>query len=194
MGRPNLSNQRRSEILSAAASCIERYGLEGMTLARVAEAAGVQRPIIRHYIGNRDALLAALVEFLTDQYRNDYEALASQLPSRRRIDAMMEYLFAGESLERPEEDAVIDALLAAAAKDQHARTCLRKMYELFETICFNELRAAFPKAKTRRIRSVAYAIVCLAEQNASLIRLGFPGGRSSGARAAARTLIQSLTT
>ncbi len=192
MGRRDLSQERRAAILDAAAECIRRFGLEMTTLERIAAQAGVQRPIIRHYIGNRDDLLAALIEHLTERYRRDYETLAAKLSQRHRVQAMLKFLFAGDFLAQPDEDAVIDALLAAAAKNRRARNCLRGMYEAFENTCYTEFRSAYPNASPRRVRAIAYAVMCLAEENASLIRLGFPAERSAAARRAAELLIGSL--
>ena len=51
MGRKSLANERREQILDAFAIYLRQHGFEGCTLERVAEIAGVQRSIIRHYIG-----------------------------------------------------------------------------------------------------------------------------------------------
>jgi hypothetical protein len=67
-----------------------------------------------HYVGNREKLLAALVEHVTEQYRCDLKALAVKLPQRRRMQAVLQCLF-GDFLDRPEEDAVIGGLLAVMA-------------------------------------------------------------------------------
>ena len=62
MARPSLANTRREEILDALERCLARRGLEGTTLESVAAEAGVARPVIRHYFGNRDVLLKAALE------------------------------------------------------------------------------------------------------------------------------------
>ena len=41
MGRPNLTEVRTSEILDAFERCVARFGLEGSSLERVAEEAGI---------------------------------------------------------------------------------------------------------------------------------------------------------
>ena len=61
MGRPSLANVRREQILDALERCLARDGLVGTTLEAVAEEAGVRRPVIRHYFGNRDELVAAVM-------------------------------------------------------------------------------------------------------------------------------------
>lgn len=53
---------RRPQILDAFAACVARYGIDGSTLDRVAEEAGVTRALVRHYLGNRDEVVVALAE------------------------------------------------------------------------------------------------------------------------------------
>ena len=60
MGRRSLAEERRVQILEAAARCIAEHGVEGATQERIAAAAGMSRPHIRHYVGNRGDLLDAV--------------------------------------------------------------------------------------------------------------------------------------
>lgn len=192
MGRPSRAAERRIEILEAAAACIREVGLEATTLERIARRAGVQRTIIRHYIGNRDAVLAALAEYLTAQYRSDYAALAAALPDEGRVEAMLSYLFKGAFRDRPDEDALVDTLFAAAPKNEGVRRAMLRMYRAFEDTCTEELAAAYPGAPRAKIRAVAYAVMCLAECNGGMIALGFPPRRAAAAHAAATRLVSSL--
>ena len=41
MARPIVKDQRRAEILDAFEACVARYGVEGATLAKTAEQAGL---------------------------------------------------------------------------------------------------------------------------------------------------------
>ena len=54
MARPSVKEERREQILTAYEQCVARYGVEGATLDKVAEEAGLARPLIRHNIGNRE--------------------------------------------------------------------------------------------------------------------------------------------
>lgn len=68
MPRPRLSDTRRPQILDAFSTCIARHGLEGTTLERIAEVAGMKRTILRHYIGNRDNLVIQAAERIQDRF------------------------------------------------------------------------------------------------------------------------------
>ena len=93
MPRPSQKDERTEEILDAFERCLPRYGLEGTTLEQVAHEAGVQRTIIRHYIGNRDALWAALVTRYLKKSRSDLREFVEALPDANRARTAIEWLF-----------------------------------------------------------------------------------------------------
>jgi AcrR family transcriptional regulator len=189
--RPSLAATRRAQILDALERCLARHGLEGTSLDAVAAEAGVARPVIRHYFGNRDALLAAAVERVLAAYRADLDAALRALPAGRRLDAFLDHLFHGRFLGNPERERLLGAL-AAATDDAGSRRLLLDAYRRFEDACCAELRAAAPGAPAAAARAAAYAIACLAEQNAGFLALGFPRSRARAARAAAAALARGL--
>ena len=194
MGRPSLAAERREQILEAFERCLVERGLEATTLEAVAAEAGVQRAAIRHFVGNRDELIAASVDHLTAKYGGGFARALPSLPrGAARIDALLDHLFLGGFLsDLPREGRVLDALFAASAQEPEARRALRRMYGAFEKLLVGELSAAYPRADAARARGIAYALVCLSEENAGLQELGFPRSRARDARAAARLLVESL--
>jgi AcrR family transcriptional regulator len=191
VARPSLAATRREQILDALERCLARGGLEGTTLESVAAEAGVARPVIRHYFGNRDALLAAAVERAVAAYRCDLEDALRALPRQRRLAGLLDYLFLGRFLGNPERERLFGALFAGAG-DAGSRRLLLESYRRFEDACFAALRAEAPAAPAAAVRSAAYAIVCLAEQNASLLGIGFPRTRAHSARGTAAAIARDL--
>ena len=82
MGRKDLSDVRRNQILDAFELCIIESGLFGATLTTVAEKAKINRGQIHQYIGDRNALLSALVERLIKSYRAGFFKLLLKLLER----------------------------------------------------------------------------------------------------------------
>jgi AcrR family transcriptional regulator len=191
MGRPSLAEARRRQIVDALVAAVAARGYEATTVADVAARAGVARPIIRHYFGNREALLADAVRQLTAAYRDDYRALAGRLPAARRPAALLDYLFGGRFTARPSADAAIDALVAASPRDAAVRASLRRMYRAFEHAVYRVIVDAWPHAAPREARRAAYAVMCLAEQHATFRSLGIGARRTADARAAAAGLLRS---
>lgn len=193
MGRKSLAVERKSQIIQALAELIRESGYEATTLELVAQKAGVQRTLIRHYFGNRDQLIATALEQITENYRRDYLALTNRLPGNASIPVLLEYLFGGKFNERPGDEAVIDALIAASYKNDSAGESLCRMYRTFEDTVAALLVQVYPQAAGQRIRDIAYAVMCLAEHHATMRSLGQGPGRDSGIRRAAEILIQSIS-
>lgn len=59
--------QRRSRLLEAAHEIVQSEGTDGLTLARVAERAGVTKPIAYEHFGTRAGLLMALYRHYDEQ-------------------------------------------------------------------------------------------------------------------------------
>src|SRR5690242_13750632 len=68
MGRPPMQAERRVAILDAFIELIAERGLESVSLDDVAAAAGVQRSVIRHFVGNRADLVRGATTRLAERY------------------------------------------------------------------------------------------------------------------------------
>lgn len=191
MGRPSLAGIRREQILDALERCLARDGLVGTTLEAVATEAGVRRSVIRHYFGNRDALVAAAVERAVLAYAADLAQALRDLPATSRFDAFLDYLFLGPFVGHADRERLFNALFAAL-DDDASRRLLRRCYQGFEDVCFAALRARVPGAPAPATRGVAYSIACLAEQSAGFLAIGFPRARARAARHAAAVIARDL--
>src|ERR1700742_2760181 len=56
------SSERRAQLLDTAAALVRTEGADALTLARVAEGAGVTKPIVYGHFDTREGLLAALYD------------------------------------------------------------------------------------------------------------------------------------
>jgi AcrR family transcriptional regulator len=68
-GRPRAEpvEAQRRRILDAARAEFTNEGYDGATVARIAKAAGVARPVVYEAVGDKEALLRAVAEEMTDQ-------------------------------------------------------------------------------------------------------------------------------
>jgi AcrR family transcriptional regulator len=192
-GRPPRTEERRLQILEAFERCLARHGLEATTLDDVAREAGLQRAMIRHYVGNRDTLVREATEHVAAQYRSRAAHALDEEGDALDVDALLDFFFFGDFVfGMPEQDRVIDSLLAAAASDPEACASLRAMYESFDELVRKHLTRCVPGAEPDRLAAVSWAIVCLAEQNTIMLGLGVPSRRSQELREIARALVDSL--
>jgi AcrR family transcriptional regulator len=67
------AQDRRSQLLDAAASCFAKYGYRGTTTARIAAQAGVSEPIIYRHFRNKHDLFIALIEKVADDVFNNWQ-------------------------------------------------------------------------------------------------------------------------
>jgi AcrR family transcriptional regulator len=194
MGRPTLIDERREQILAAFCRCLAKAGLEGTTLDAVAAEAGVQRAAIRHYVGNRDELVRACMEYLAVHYERDLAAELEAAPKKGRMKHILDRMFLGHTMtDSSLQDDAFDALLAAAVSDKKIRRSLLELYLVFEARIAEEIAAAYPNASAKIVAATAYAILCMIEQNNEMLWLGFPDDRAKAARDVAYAMLKTLS-
>ncbi len=85
-------NNRRQELIEATLNCIENEGIQGATVRKVADYAGVTNGLIRFYFSGKDELIraayAALLEQIYVSARANIED--AQLPVKERLRRFIE--------------------------------------------------------------------------------------------------------
>jgi AcrR family transcriptional regulator len=190
VGRPSLADERRGQLIEAAIDLIAERGLASLTLDDVAAVAGVQRTVIRHYVGNRSDVLRAVADELISRYTTSIRAAVGTAPSVR---AIVSHLFSTAwSTARARDDRALDELFREAARDDDTRARLAGAYQLLiDEIAGSIVREREGVQRTAAV-DAAYQIVALAESNATLQQLGFPAARASAARRAAFDIVDRL--
>lgn len=192
MGRKSRAEERREELLAAFGRCIITYGLEGTSLEQIADEAGMTRSVIRHYIGNRDELVNALIEHIIAQYAGQLEAAYATVPPDQVVAYTLDRLFAGEALLDPRDTIIINVLMTAKDRYPQAKRLLVAMFEAMIESFSADLHHTYPQAPAAQCRQVAYALICMAEMHESFSWLGVDRTYTATARTAAEALIQTL--
>ncbi|KIC43370.1 hypothetical protein RA27_00295 [Ruegeria sp. ANG-R] len=154
MPRPSLKDQRSQEILEAYLTCVARFGLDGATQERIAEVAGVKRPLLRHYLGNKDEMVAALAKYVVAGFAEALEGLRQALPSGATPSDLVEALFAGDSGTDPRLMLAYQALVTAVPDRPELRQDLMDSLTDFFDVVEDILRRATPNAPDTSIRAV----------------------------------------
>ncbi|MEH6407042.1 MAG: TetR/AcrR family transcriptional regulator, partial [Leeuwenhoekiella sp.] len=68
MGRRNISEQRRKEIIIAFYEVAKDLGLENASISKLAEHMAISKGLVLHYFTNREELLLGLVEYILEQH------------------------------------------------------------------------------------------------------------------------------
>ncbi|MEM9954438.1 MAG: TetR/AcrR family transcriptional regulator [Chloroflexota bacterium] len=195
MGRKSLKVERKAQILDAFERCIVQYGLDGTSLKQVADEANVKRSIIRHYIGNRDDLVDALIERIVRNYQKqllELDASAEDMPAKHYLPQVLDYLFRVERTSRPQNKIIIDVLMVAQDRYPKAKGLLRELFKSITDSIAKDLIDAYPNASEKQCQQVAYSIWCLSMSNGSMMWLGMDIVYNQSARASAEALLKTL--
>lgn len=191
MARPSVKEERREQILIAYEQCVARYGVEGATLDKVAEEAGLARPLIRHNIGNREELHALFVDRFIGRTNKDMDVLLAALPSEQSSRTLIEWLFDPQFADTTVV-LVAEALIAAAERDPS----LAKKMRDWTTTTYQQIRAVFADefagAEQATVDAVAAGVMGIYFNVDSLVPLGGLADIRKASKAAAIMLVAQL--
>ena len=182
-GRPSVAGQRRSEIVNAFIDLVWEQGHANASIAEVAERAGVHRSAVHHFVGNRAALIAAAIDEVWEQHHQTFVGILGEEPS---VGDVVNYFFSEHYIvENAKFDDALGVLLATASVGDSVTGRVASNYQ--ETIdAFLELL----DDHTAEAASAVYQMLCLAEHNAIMQRLGFDEHLSAGAQQLSHSLLQ----
>jgi AcrR family transcriptional regulator len=193
MGRKDLSQERIKMILDAFEECIIEFGLFGTTLTMVAKKANVNRGQIHKYIGDRNALLTALVERFMRRDLNIFNTLHYSSKKSLDFDQIIDFIFNELGRDASDKkDIIFNSVVAESFHNEY----LHKIIQEVNTTMVNELvktiNSIFPHAPMKRCKDVAYLIWSMATGSALMLFMGFESSHQSEMKSVARSLMQSL--
>lgn len=161
--------------------------MEGMTLTRVAEEAGLTRPLIRHHLGNRDAMIDALEDYVLTRFDAEVDALIQALPEADTGDMLLDILFADAETNDPDMIMAFAALTSRARNNpqlrERFRDCILRFEEAVAKVISKDMTS--PSAAGRS----AHGIVALYFNATSLAPLDMPGSWKAHAEGLAREIL-----
>lgn len=192
MPRPSMQDQRSEEILDAYLTCVARFGLEGATQERIAAEAGVKRPLLRHYLGNRDQMVAALNTHVVDSFNLLTGRLDAALAGITSAAELTDLLFAEDAGNDPRLLLAWQALSVSAAGQPEMRAALLDSLQQFLDVLSAALHRIAPAADPARVRAVAQGISSSFVTLDSLSPLNPPAGWRQELKQAALLLAGTL--
>ncbi|WP_170406863.1 TetR/AcrR family transcriptional regulator [Ruegeria arenilitoris] len=194
MPRPSLKDQRSQEILDAYLTCVARFGLEGATQERIAEEAGVKRPLLRHYLGNKDEMITALADYVGAGFAESLDGLRQALPNGATPSDLVDTLFADNSGTDPRLMLAYQALVTAVPARPDLRQDLMDSLTEFFDVVEDILKRATPDASGARIRAVTQGISAIFVSMDALSPLEPPAIWRAELKLAASLLASTLET
>jgi len=186
MARPSKAGERKQQILDAFERCVVRSGIQGVTLEKVAEEANLPRSLVRHFVGNRDDMVAAVYDRFMRRVEALWSGKSQNLPS---IDEMLEFLvkeaFIGGGVGR-----LASELRYQRNFDENARVHFKQVFQRAQRFVEDVLREnGFEDATERREK--AFLVLALAFGTTDLIAFGLPKKRADVAIQACKQLLES---
>ncbi|UTW58567.1 TetR/AcrR family transcriptional regulator [Kordiimonas sp. SCSIO 12603] len=154
MARPSVKEKRTEEILNAFEKCVARFGVEGSTLEKIAEEAGLRRSLLRHYVGNRDELIDALIARYIERSDADMQLLTTTLKGAS-AEKFIDYLFYEEGDLTAQ---VSQALMVAAAEHENIRQQLSLWNQKFHTQLIHILLTMYPDVAKEDLHIISTGI------------------------------------
>lgn len=158
MSRPSLKDQRSEQILDAYLTCVARFGLEGATQERIAAEAGVKRPLLRHYLGNKEQMISALTTYVDESFAASTEALAVAFAEISTPVELVELIFSKGAASDPRLMLAWQALTASVSDHPEMRNPLLESLARFLGVIADALQRVAPGVDGGRIRVVAQGI------------------------------------
>ena len=193
MSRPIVKEERTAQILDAFEACVARYGVEGATLAKTAEQAGLARALIRHNVGNREHLLAALVERFLENSSQATRAMVEALPDHNQTRTLVGWLF-DPAYSNPQQVRVAGALISASAVDEDLARKMQSWLDDFVSALGQVMSTEHPKAGADTTAAVAAGITGIYFNVEALYPLGSIAPFAKASEEAALLLVKSLET
>ena len=73
MPKIGMAKLRREQLIEATLDCIDQYGVNGATISKISEQAGVSSGIVHHYFHNKEDLLEATMRLMLEHLKHGIE-------------------------------------------------------------------------------------------------------------------------
>ncbi|MGB1237790.1 MAG: TetR/AcrR family transcriptional regulator [Pseudomonadales bacterium] len=191
MARPSIKEERLAQILQALQRCVAKHGIEGSTLERIAEEAGLKRSLVRHFAGNRDELVMRLADKVVLESLEQWREFLRYLPAKNCGPLLLDGLF-DQSHSDPEYVLVIESLIFAAGRDAPLREKMCHWLNQFDAELRDLLRRDYPRAEEQALGCASFGIISLYFNLDSLSPLGVADHYRGSARQGAQYFLDML--
>ena len=132
------AEERRDQLLDVLVQVIRAEGYEQVTMARLAQAAGVNPSLLMHHFGSKEKLMLALVDRTLQRYTRLFRQMPQQGQARERLVRLLGLLFSAgwmTTLAAPE----LFAILSLARRHEDVALAMSRMYRRYHKVLTQEL-------------------------------------------------------
>ncbi len=136
---------RAQDILEAARALLAADGYAGLSMRRVAQAAGMSLSNVQHYYASRDLLLEALLLTTMDTFQARMDAIAAAMSERSQLERFLSTVdMFLEEITDPVIHALFFELWALASRNPFASNLMDKMLGRERKTVYNLIRGLNP--------------------------------------------------
>ncbi|WP_299727087.1 TetR/AcrR family transcriptional regulator [uncultured Tateyamaria sp.] len=193
MTKADTSQDKKTQILSAATILLARQGLQAFSYEALAHEAGLSRQLIRYYYDDPDDLIADLCDHLGNAYRQTLVAGVVDIGQVERLGFFMDFFFdLAEGYPMPDKLEVYDAMMAYAGGSEQVKGRMRGQYQTLGQVMVHELAIAHPALTGEACEELSFLFVSMMHAHWSFVAsLGYSRDHGRLARKAMDRLIAS---
>jgi AcrR family transcriptional regulator len=136
---------RAHDILQAARALLAAKGYAGLSMRRVALAAGMSLSNVQHYYPSRELLLEALLLYTMDLFQAKMDGIAQAMTERPRLDRFLSTVdMFMEEITDPVTHAIFFEIWALASRNAFASSLMDKMLGRERKTVYNLIRGLNP--------------------------------------------------
>ena len=191
MGRKNIAAERREDILDAFEHCILERGIQGSSFQHIAHVLGMDRNIVSHYFGNRDALVDAMTQRIVNEFDSRMKEALANLEQSTGVMELVDAFYGQEnSIERTE---ILWAEISAyATRSETVRNRLRQSYDKMFWSVGEVLKRECPNVPKKQLQTAVYIVATLLDRSSTFEWIGIKGSPIKSAKAAIEKVLESL--
>jgi AcrR family transcriptional regulator len=160
--RPDVSEERRAQILDAATTVFARAGFSSARMDDIAERASLSKGTLYLYFKSKDALIVSLMERLYALQLEDLRHLeASAEPFAERLLAFARHAVSQYEAMEPAMP-IVREFYALAARRKDVRAAIRRSLETFRTLLTALVEQGIARGEVRKVDADAAALTILA--------------------------------
>ena len=168
MGRPNLSEEKREQILDAFEHVILRDGFAKASQRRIAQEAGMNQPMILHYFSSSEELLDSLLDRVIHRYKSAFDKfLASQ--NNVGLEEMISFMCSKDFHQISQQNEVFFALIGQVGHKEEVFSKMTMVYQQF----LLEITTHLEAAQVPNADKVSYMVMCFVIGHDWAKKLGF---------------------
>jgi len=190
MARPTVAAERRDQIIEATLQTVVQHGIAGTSLDRIAEAAGMSRGHVRHFVGNREQLL---IETARQVFSDEAGRLTIFPDSVSTFADALDYLFGEEFTRSDAENAVVLGFVELSRATPAIAEILAESYANTRRRLADLGTVAFPHADAAQRALIADATLSAALGNVFMGDFDPDPARTARVRAGVEALLATVS-